>query len=527
MLLALLLACAPDAPDRTEPPAVSPGAPALRRLTEAQYVQTVTDLLGDGLALPTALEPDAEAEGLLSVGNAVAAVSTLGVERYEGAAWSLAEQVVADPERRARVLDCAPATPDDAACAEAFAAGFARVAWRRTLTAAEVDRLVAVVTGVGAAAGDFEAGLTAGLAVVLQSPHFLYRREHGVPDPEQPGVRRLTGPELATRLAYTLWNTTPDADLLDAAEAGELDTVEGLRDHAERLLADERARRGLRNLYTELLHLYELDDVDKDPTVYTHAAEELGPAAREETLRVVEHLLYDRDADLRTLFTTQTTFVDRRLAALYDIPAPSLDGFGEALLDPRGGRRGLLGHASLLMLEAHATRSSATLRGKFVRTVILCQAIPPPPGDVATTLPEPDADAPTLRERVETHLEEPSCAACHQVMDPVGLTLENFDGVGRWRDTENGAVIDASGELDGQALTDAWDLGGALAAHEDLGPCLTSHLYRYAVGRSLAEGEEPLRDWLAEGLPASGWSWATLVLELVTSDGFRSVGEIE
>lgn len=523
-MLLLLLACHGPADALGPAPAVAPAAPALRRLTGAQYERVVVDLLGEGLALPTALEPDTEAAGLLSVGAAVTSLSALGVERYEAAALSLAEQVVADPARYAAVVGCEPATVDDRACAESFVRAFGRRAWRRPLTDEEVERLVALLTTVGAESGDFATGVRYTLVAILQSPHFLYRREHGE---EQGDRRRLVGPELATRLAFTLWNTTPDEPLLDAAEAGELDDPEGLAATVDAMLADPRAREGVANLWTEALGLWELDDLDKDPTVYTHASDELGPAAREETLRVVDHLVFTEDADLRALLTTRTTFVDPRLAALYAIPAPSLDGFAETTLDAEGGRRGFLGHASFLMLQAHATRSSATLRGKFIRTRLLCQVIPSPPAGVDTSIPEVDADAPTLRDRIGSHLEDPTCAACHAAMDPIGLGLENFDGIGRWRDTENGAPIDASGELDGVAFADAWELGGVVRDHERVGLCFTTHLYQYATGHPLGEGEEALRDWLAEGLEAEGGSWVGLTRRLATSEGFTTVGALD
>lgn len=523
-MLLLFLACHLGDADLGPAPAVAPGAPALRRLTAAQYERVVTDLLGEGLALPTSLEPDTEEAGLLSVGAAVTSVSALGVERYELAALGLAAQVVTDPARWSAVVGCEPVDAADRACAESFVRRFGRRAWRRTLTEAEVERLVALVTGVGAESGDFATGVEYGLVAILQSPHFLYRREHGEPDGD---ARRLRGAELATRLAFTLWNTTPDEALLDAAEAGELDDPEGLAATVDTMLADPRARAGVANLWTESLQLWALDDVDKDPTVYDHASEELGPAAREETLRVIDHLVFDAGADVRELLTTRTTFVDPRLAALYAIPAPSLDGFAETTLAADGGRRGLLGQASFLMLAAHATRSSATKRGKYIRTRLLCQAMPSPPAGVDTSIPEADADAPTLRDRIAAHVEDPTCASCHLAMDPIGLGLENFDGIGRWRDTENGAVIDASGDLDGVAFADAWELAAAVRDHEDLGPCFTRTLYAYGTGHAVLDGEEALAAWLAEGLDADAGDWLGTVRRFATSEGFTTVGELD
>lgn len=536
LLFGFALSCAPDkapadsgpaAEARPPAPAVAPGAPVLRRLTRAQYDASIDDLLGPGLVLPAALEPDHEESGLAVVGAGVGAVSALGVERYEDAALSLAAQVVADPGRRGRVLPCAPASAADADCAATFAAETGALFYRRPLSDDEVARIAGVVTAVGASAGDFDVGLEFGLAALLQSPHFLYRVEHGLPDAADPSVRRLTGPELATRLAFLLWGGPPDAPLLAAAAAGELDTPAGRVAVARAMLDDPRAARGVRTLFTDLFHLDALDAIEKDPLVYTHASPALAAAAREETLRVVESLALDGEADFLSLLSLESTFVDRRLAALYGLPAPDLDGWGSVALSREGGRRGLLGHASILLLESHATRSSATMRGVFVRKTLLCQVIPPPPADVDTSLPEGSVDAPTLRERIAPHLEDPTCAGCHRLTDPIGLGLENFDGVGRFRSTENGATIDASGELDGTAFADAWGLAAAVEGHPNLGPCMVTHLFEAATGRVLAEGEEPLRDWLADGFAANGNVWSDLLLDLIASPGFDRVGALE
>ncbi|MDP2308397.1 MAG: DUF1592 domain-containing protein [Pseudomonadota bacterium] len=531
LLTILAVACDGDevvAPvERGPAPAVTPPAPTLRRLTQAQYANTVRDLLGADIVLPASLEPDAEEDGLLSVGAGTASVSSLGVERYEDAALLLADQVADDPTRFATIVPCTPTTADDAVCADTFVRTFGRRAWRRPLTEAEASRLVSIVTLTGGESGAFAEGVRYGLAAMLQSPHFVYRREHGTPDADDATVRLLTDWELATRLSYLLWATTPDATLLDAAAAGDLQTDEGLRAQADRLLADDRARTGVRELFTELFELGDLDTISKDPTVFTHASADLGPAAREETLLGLEHLIFDAPGDFRDLITTPTTFVDPRLASLYRIAAPDPLGFGQVTLDEADGRRGLLGQASFLMLNAHSTRTSATLRGKFIRTTLLCQTIPPPPADVDTSIPEADSTSPTLRDRLQTHLENPTCAGCHQLTDPIGLGLENFDGIGRWRDTENDVTIDASGELDQLSFSDGWELGAAVRDNDNLGPCFASHLYRYAMGHSVDPGEEDVVDWIAEGFVGSGHDWQSLLVDLVMSPAFRRAGALD
>ena len=531
-LLAGLLACKgeepkptpQDAAPRGAAPAVEPAAPALRRLTQTQYANAVSDLFAADLYIPTNLEPDNEVEGLLSLGASTTSVSSYGVELYEAAARTIAEQIVEDPELYARVVPCSPAGADDADCADEALGALARRAWRRPLEEDERASLSSLVATIGGSAGSFATGVEYGIAAVLQSPHFLYRVEHGAGDG---AARPLTDWELASRLSFLLWNSIPDEDLLDAAASGALQNDDGLAAQAERMLEDDRAVEGIRNLFDEVFHLYELEEINKDPTVFTHAHPDMGVLAREETLRVLEDLILEEDADFRTLLTTRETFVDRRLAALYNVPAPVADGFGAITLPDDGSRRGLLGQASFLLAHSHPTSSSATKRGKFVRVTLLCQDIPQPPADVDTSIPEADADSPTLRERIQTHLEDPACAGCHSLTDPIGLAFENFDGMGRWRDTENGALIDPSGDLDGEGFADSWELGAVLSEHDRYGYCMSRHLYRYAVGRLESDSEENLLDWLAAGLEETEFSYQSLLLDVILSDGFRTVGEVQ
>jgi len=329
---------------------------------------------------------------------------------------------------------------------------------------------------------------------------------------------------LASRLSFFLWDSPPDDALLDAAASGALSGREGVRAQAERLLASPRARVGVANFFSEQLRLYELDGLPKDALTYEHFSPQLLLDAREETLRALLARVFDDDADLRDAFTSRDTFLNPRLAALYGVPAPSREGFTRVTLPEWSGRAGLLGHASILNLFAHANSSSATLRGKFVRTVLLCQEIPPPPVGVNTMIPEPSGEARTLRERVREHLEVPSCAACHQLLDPIGLALENFDGVGRWRDRDNGALIDASGELDGVAFEDPVALGRALREHEALAPCVARTVARYATGRAATPEERPLVDDLAARFVALDYRLKPLLLEVVMSPLFMPAG---
>lgn len=512
--------------DVLEPaPDLVPATPRLRRLTQVQYQNSVADLFGDDLVLPVSLEPDVREEGLQSVGAGSTSVSPRGVEQYEDAAYDIAEQVTAYPSRLAEWMSCEVDAGYDAACTDELLSSLGRRAWRRPLESDEVDTLRSVVELVATESGDFGTGLTYGIAAILMDARFIYRVELGEDDGA--GGRALNDLELATRLSYFLWNTLPDEELLAAAEAGELSTDAGLLAQAERLLSSDRARDGVETFFTELYQLDLLDDITKDPLVIPQASPEVGPAARAETLAVIDRLVFDEDADFRDVLTTRTTWVDRRLAAIYGIQAPSIEGAGWVELPVDGGRRGVLGQTSFLMLNAHNSTTSATLRGKFVRERMLCQVMPAPPANVDTSIPEADETSPTLRDRIAVHLEDPTCAGCHELMDPIGLGFENFDAIGRWRDTERGAQIDASGVIDGETFTDAWQMSEAIASHPQFGPCLAENLYQYALGHVAEEGEEALVEWLGEAFVHDGYQVDDLIVRIIQSPAFRQVGDIQ
>lgn len=507
-------------------PFVEDPAPAtIHRLTRAQYANAIHDLLGDEIAVPTALEPDVEAMGFATVGGSIGSVSRRGVEQYEAAALSIADQATAPGAGRDARIGCKPAGTSDPACAERFLTSFGRRAFRRALDQAEIDRLVKLAGDAAKTLGDFHRGLAFAIAAVLESPSFLYRAEIGVADPTHAGVMRYVGYEMASRLAFFLWNTIPDDALLDAAERGDLDDDAGLASEVERLLASPRAHDAWRSFWAERLGLARLDDLSKDSMVFPAMSADLGPSAREETLRLVDELLLVDDADYRELFTTRRTFVDRKLASLYGVPAPSLTKVSEVALPEEGLRAGLLGHASILALYAHPTSSSATLRGKFVRQTLLCATIPAPPANVNTALPDPSVSGPTLRDRLTVHLAAPFCASCHRPMDFVGLGLENFDGLGQLRLQENGATIDASGELDGAVFANPRELGKRVAEHPDLGPCLARHLLRYASAAPETKGEDEEIARLAYQFADQGYRVSVLLRGVAMSPAFRTAKE--
>ncbi len=510
---------------RGDAPEAQPPEPQIRRLTKLQYTNSIHDALGAAIVVPTSLEPDEDAGGLYSVGASLASISPRGVEQYESAAFQVAGQVMGDPALRSANVPCEPAAVRDDACVGEAIRAAGRRLWRRPLEDVELATLVGVAGGAATALGDFDGGLEYALSALLQSPNFLFRVELGEPDPERTGAYRFTSVEMASRLSYLLWNTAPDEELLAAGEAGELVAADGLSAQVDRLIADPRARDGLRNFFTEMLDLDQLDALNKDTLVFTHMAADVGPSAREETLRGLDAIV-DEDGDLRDFVNTRRAFLDRKLSAIYGIPAPSMDEFAETELPEDGLRRGFLGQASFLALQSHPANTSVTLRGKFLREVLFCQPVPPPPSNLNTAIPEVSADNPTMRDRVEQHLQDPFCAGCHNVMDPIGLGFENFDGLGSYRASENGVVIDASGELDGDLYAGPVELADLVHDDEKLARCVVQTYLQYASGHVLGIAERGSLEWHDEGFADEGHRMRALMRDVAMGMAFRGAGAV-
>lgn len=511
-------------PDPNDPlaglPDFEPAPPSLHRLTAAQYHHAIADLLGPGLSI-TPLEPDTPLHGFASVGAAELTVSALAAEQYEAAALALVEQIFGDPARRAALLDCAPA---EAACRAGFVRSFGRRAWRRPLSDAEVALLDGLAADLGDRFNDPWRGVGFAVAALLQSPDFLFRVERGEEAPDDRQTRRYTDFEMASRLSFLVWNSIPDDALLDAAAAGRLTDDAGLAAELDRLLADPRARDGVGGFFGEYLGLGALDRLEKDPEVFPQMSETLGPAMRAEIDAAVERIVFDDDGDLRRLLTTRTTVVDAELAALYQLPA--VQGPTEIELPADSPRGGLFGMAGVLALNAHRTVSSPTHRGKYVQNKVMCFDIPPPPPGVATSLDGvgDDMGPLTTRQKLEQHRNDPTCAACHRHMDPIGLGLENFDAIGAYRTTENGLPIDARSALDGDEFEGPRQLGVLLAQRADFGACVARQVFRHGTGHLESRAEERAVRRLGMGFAADGHRVKALVRALALSDAFRLAG---
>lgn len=506
--------------------AFTPVAPTLRRLTTSQYRNSIRDLL-PGVTVKTDLQADTVLDGLASVGASRIALSPTATEQFETAALDVAHQALSNTATRGALVGCAPAGVTDDTCAKSFITKFGRRAWRRDLVAEEVTRYSTIATNASSMLKDFWGGLEYAIAGLLQSPNFLYRQELGVADPADSTRRLYTGYELASRLSYLVLNTTPDDALLDAAKAGKLSTIAGLGTEAQRLLASPAAHDAMGSFFGELYQLAELDNLPQLPAAFPQLTATLGTSMRTETLKLIDELTLNGDYDYRGLFDTTTTFVNGELAKLYGIQGVTGTGFVKTTLPASGPRAGILGHASLLAMSSHADSSSPTRRGKFVREVLLCKAVPAAPPDVDTTFPTdaPGATKRTTRQKLEAHRTlGTSCAACHSMMDPIGLGLENFDGIGVYRTMEAGQTIDASGELDGVAFNDARGLGTALKNHKDVGTCLARGLLRYAVGHIETAGETAVIDALSKQFATDGYRFKSLLYSVVASASFRYAG---
>ncbi len=492
----------------------------LRRLTESQYRNTIADIFGDDIQVRGRFEqiqrPD---QGLVAVGASGSAISAAGFEQYEQMGRGVAAQVL-DPAHRTLFLPCAPRDPAraDADCARAFFQKIGRYVFRRPLSANELTFYVQVAERATEPTGDFHTGLSLGLSAMLSSPRFLYRMERA-----EAGARELDAWSKASRLSYLLWNTTPDEALLDASGRGDLDTPQGLAREVDRLLASPRLENGLRAFFTDFMLLDRTQSVAKDPVVYPRFDQLVVKDLSEQTLRTLADLLLVQERPYPEVFTAQRTFLTRRLGVIYDVPVSSPTGWEAYEFDAGDDRAGLLGQAGFLALYSHEGRSSPTLRGKAIREVLLCQPVPPPPGNVDFSGFNDSGSVvlKTARERLNRHNTDPVCAGCHRITDPLGLPLERFDSTGAFRNNENGAKIDVSGTYEGQALEGASGMGLRLSKSRSPTDCVSRRLAEYATGREQEHGLPTA--WVAalqERFAADGFRYRALLRDIATSPEF-------
>jgi hypothetical protein len=412
---------------------------------------------------------------------------------------------------RDRILVCAEQTPD---CARLIFETFGRRAWRRPLTAEELDGLAAFLDLAAAEGEGFDRGIELGLTALLVSPSFLFRVELDGPDGEP-----VSGWELASRLSYFLWSSMPDDRLLDKAASGTLSDDPVLRAEVERMLLDERSRSLVESFAGQWLLTRDIGDVEPDYRVFPVWDPSLGQTMRRETELFFEEVLR-ADHPLPELLAADWSFVDDRLATHYGLP-PVGPGFVRTELPPER-QAGLLGRASVHVVTSYPRRTSPVRRGKFVLERLLCDAPDDPPPGVEG-LEEQMIETGTLRERMELHRTNPVCAQCHVAMDAIGLGMESFDAIGSHRLTDGGSPIDATGELpSGERFDGPVELAALLAEDPRFARCVAEKLLTYGAGRGLSTADRAWLDVITEHARGEGNHLRAMITAVVLSEPFRT-----
>jgi hypothetical protein len=502
-LALVLLACTPE----------EPGPIRLHRLSRAEYTNSLRDLLGVVPTRAAELPADDPRHGFDNNGDSLT-LSPLLLELIERSNdHTIAAALDPSAPHRARLLACDPAQLGPRACARALLDRLTPRAWRRPLRPEEQKDLLARFDAALTLGADFDAAIAHLLHTIFASPYFLYRVERRAPIGER---QRLSGHELAARLAAFLWSSAPDDLLLAAAAAGDLERPDRLDHHVRRMLSDPRAAALVDDFGGQWLHFRALDHVFKDTSRYPDFDAPLRDAMREEAARFFASFIAE-DRDLRGLLTADYTYADPRLAELYGVPHPG--GGDHVRVDLSGAqRRGLLTQAALLSALARPFRTSPSLRGAWIAQNILCAPVAAPPPGVNPNLPEEPDPA---RDRLNAHQEDPACASCHALIDPLGLALENYDAIGRYRSHDGGALIDPAGRLpSGLTFQGPLELAELLADDPAFPRCVVERALTYALGRGLDADDHAAADAITQQLEDRDYRARELFVLIATSDPF-------
>jgi hypothetical protein len=487
----------------------------LRRLTRFEYNSTVRDLFDTTLTPAADFPPDEVVDGFSNNG-VVLTVSSLHAEKYTFAAEALAAEVVT---KLAVLFPCDPVALGAEACAMQFATTFGRRVYRRALE--PEDTAVLLEAFALGSATSYEKGIEIMLRVMLQSPHFLFRVEFtgASPPGTAPSMARLNGYETAARLSYLIWSSAPDDALLDLAAAGGLSTPEQVQAEAGRMLADPKARLAVAEFYRQWLELTRLETTSKDVAAFPLWSEAMKTALQAEATAVVEEVVFGADATLDRLLTAPLGLPTGPLAQLYGVPESAT----VVELDP-AERSGVLSLPGFLAVQAHPDQTSPVLRGKFVRTKLLCDVVTPPPDNVDTSTPNL-SEGGTARQRFTAHQTDPSCANCHKAMDPLGYPLESYDALGQFRTMDAGQVLDLSGEflftkdIDG-AFVGTPAMTDILASSDQVEDCVTKQWFKFAVGRGVEAGDACSLTPLQDAFNVSGANLLDLVVQTTQTEAF-------
>ena len=427
-----------------------------------------------------------------------------------------------DTPSRRRVLVCRPASAsDETTCARQIVSTLARRAFRRVVNDNDVASLLTFYQQERDRTGNFEAGIEMAVRRILADPEFIFRFE-----PTPAGVApntpyRIRDTELASRLSFFLWSTIPDDELLQLGIDGKLHEPAVLEKQTRRMLADPKARALVTNFANQWLFLRDLKNANPDVTVFPDFDDNLRQGFQRETEMLFESVVREDRSEL-DLLDADYTFVNERLARHYGIPNVYGPDFRRVPV-ANDARRGLLGHGSLLLVTSNANRTSPVIRGKWVLENLLGSQAPLPPPDVPPLEEKPTAAARSVRERIEQHRANPTCAGCHKIMDPIGLALENFDAIGRWRTTDEGVAIDASAQLvDGTPIDGPATLRKALLNRSDVFvTAMTEKLLMYGMGREIKYYDMPAVRGVMHVAADKRYRFSDLVLGIVKSDPFQ------
>jgi hypothetical protein len=529
-----------------------PGRVTIRRLNRTEYNNTLRDLLGIDFRPADDFPSDDVGHGFDNIAD-VLSMSPILVEKYLDAAESAIDQALAEEATRNRLLGQLPENPRQRReSARANLEQFATRAFRRPVSDEELDRLVALLPeerrgGRGergrrnrdsnnpdsnnpdnaAQEESFGRYLRTPFVAILTSPHFLFRIEKDPGEEDPDGIRRLDDYEVATRLSYFLWSTMPDEELFRLAKEEKLGHSDIMEQQVRRMMADPKARALVDNFAGQWLQLRDVERISPDPERFPSFDEPLRLAMLRETELFFETIIRD-DRSVLDFLNADFSYVNERLASHYGIADVKGEEFQRVSLPP--DRRGVLTQASILFLTSNPTRTSPVKRGQWILSNILGQPPPPPPPGIE----ELDEDGETLgslREQMEQHRSNPSCAVCHRQMDALGFGLENFDVIGAWRDQDGRFDIDPSGELPGnQRFSGPADLMEILAQsrRDDFTRCLAEKMLTYALGRGLGPYDRCAVNAILERMEQNEYRFSSLVMGVVSSDPFlmrESLGE--
>ena len=474
--------------------------------------------------------------------------SALLIEKYQSVAESVAARATASTTALAKLHSCASSvtTSSEASCARMIATSLAPRAYRRTVATSEIDDLVTLYSNVRALSTTmtFASGVAAMVEAMLQSPDFLYRVELGSTVAGNSAVKRVAGREMATRLSYLFWQTMPDTALFQAADAGTLDSNDGIRQQAQKLLDDSKSHPTVAFFFDNLLPIPDLSGLTRDATTFPKWSSSIGVAMRSEVQRVLEYEIFENTTQVAApyapgswpaLLTAPYTFVNQSLFSYY---GSSTFAAGASVTGTTLTKVGLntsqrLGLLTLGGMAAGSTISSNTnpvLRGSFIVNKLMCRNIELPVG-FTPMAPDPYSGK-TARERYSKHSSAAICAQCHQYLDPLGFPFENYDAVGQYRASERwtdpatnttyDTPIDASGAVPGVAGTakNAVELAQLLATSSEAESCFASHWMRFAYGRSLTDADGCNQQTIGNAFKDAGYNVKSLLLAITQSDGF-------